>query len=258
MTTIADPGYGRQFASFYDRLFPAGPDRDEAIDRLAILHGGGPALELGAGTGRIAIPLAERTGEVVALDSSAEMLDELAAQRGTAPVEPVLGDMRAHRDDREFGLVLCVLGTLSMATEDGGAEQTLQTCAQAVAPNGSVVIETHNPAFVEALHEGRSQTTTFVPYPGRDTGLLSHSTLDLEGRHWRLSHIWFEDGRARIATESSRLLDPGELDELAGAAGLTLVARHADWRGTPPAPTHPMVVSVYRPTHRVSVPESGW
>jgi SAM-dependent methyltransferase len=238
--------YGRQFADFYDRLFPPGPAADAAADRLAALHLGGglPALELGAGTGRVALPLADRVGEVVGVDASPEMLERLEEARAGRPVTPVLGDMRTYADERRYGLVFCVLGTLSIVLDPAEQSQVLAVCARAAAPGAAVVIETHNPAFVRATHAGRRHETVFVPYPAPDTGLLSHSTLD--GELWQLSHVFFDGGRARIATETSRLTTPEEIDAYAQAAGLRPEARHADWHATPARGDEPMVVCTYR------------
>jgi len=78
MNTVDDIGYGREFAHFYDRIFPKDATAERTADVLAGMHpGNGPALELGVGTGRIAIPLARRVGPVVGVDSSVEMLDRL-------------------------------------------------------------------------------------------------------------------------------------------------------------------------------------
>ena len=101
--------YGRQFADFYDRLFPPGAGAEATAAWLAALHprDGAPALELGIGTGRIALPLAERVGEVVGVDASPDMLDVLRDEldRRPLPIEPVLADIRDYDDDRRYGLV---------------------------------------------------------------------------------------------------------------------------------------------------------
>ncbi|MGQ0842297.1 class I SAM-dependent DNA methyltransferase [Actinokineospora sp.] len=242
---MTDIGYGSQFADFYDRLFPTDPG---AVDFLAGLHpgDGSPTLELGVGTGRIALPLSERTGEIVGVDSSPEMLDVLREALGDRPVTPVLGDIRDYADDRRYGLVYCVCGTLSMLLEPKQQQQLFDVAARSVAPGGVVVIETHNPAIAEALNQGRPRDSFFVPYPTRDTGLLSYSTIDQASGLWHLAHIFFDDGRARIASELSRLTTAEETDGYAVAAGLTPVARYADWSANPFTGAESMTVSVYR------------
>jgi SAM-dependent methyltransferase len=241
-------GYGAQFAPFYDRLFPSDAGAAAAVERLAALAlPGQGVLELGVGTGRIALPLSERVGEVVGVDVSREMLGELerALAERPRPVTPVLGDVRDFDDGRRYGLVLCVLGTLSMVLDAEGQAAALRTLARAAAPGAAVVVETHNPAWVRALHAGAPTTTSFTPYAARDTGLLSHSTLTDDGL-WQLGHFFVDDGRVRVASEVSRLTTADEIDAHARAAGLIPEARDADWAGTPATGHEPMVVCVYR------------
>jgi SAM-dependent methyltransferase len=250
MTEIADSGYGRQFADFYDRLVPGGPLAEPTATRLAELHPGAglPTLELGVGTGRIALPLADRVGEIVGVDSSPEMLAVLATHLADQPrpVTAVHGDIRNHADGRRYGLVYCVCGTLSMLLDPAEQQQVLDVAATHLAPGGVVVVETHNPAFAEALNQGRTRDSFFVPYPAPDTGLLSYSTIDAENRLWHLAHIWIDEGRSRIASELTRLTTPDEVDAYAEKAGLRPVGRYGDWLGTEFTGLEPMFVSVYR------------
>ena len=244
-TGLAD--YGRQFAGVYDRIFPPGPGAEQTAAWLAGRHPGGGALELGVGTGRIALPLAARTGPVTGVDLSPEMLASLraAVAHRRLPVTAVQADIRDYDDGRRYGLVYCVCGTLSMVLGVADQQRVLDTCARALAPGGVVVIETHNPAAVEALHGGRRHASFFVPYPGRDTGLRTRSTLDERRRRWELSHIWCEGERSHAAAERSRLTSPAEIDGYAERAGLRLVARRGDWRDSPCAGTEPTVECVY-------------
>ncbi|MGH8929680.1 MAG: class I SAM-dependent methyltransferase [Egibacteraceae bacterium] len=250
MSDVEDIGYGRQFADFYDRIFPPGTDADQTAAWLAALHPGDgtPSLELGVGTGRVALPLAERTGDVVGVDSSPEMLEVLrgALAQMPRPVTPVRADIRDYEDGRRYGLVYCVCGTLSMLLDAADQQQVLETCARTLAPEGTVVIETHNPAAVDVMHQGRLHGSFFVSYPGQDAGLLSYSTIDPPSRLWRLSHTWIEGDRSRVASETSRLTTPEEIDAYADHAGLRLQARYGDWSGSAFTGIEPNVVCVYR------------
>ena len=249
MTGAAAPSYGAQFASFYDRVFPADASAVAAADRLAALHlaDAGPPLELGVGTGRIARPLSERVGTVVGVDCSAEMLAEL--ERAPGAVQAVEGDMRDYRATSGHGLVYCVLGSLSVLGSREEQRAAIETAAAAAAPGAAVVFETHNPAYVEGLHAGRPTQSWLVPYPSADTALFSQTTLDPEQGIWDLAHVFFDAGRARVATERSLLIWPAELDELALGAGLELEDRRATWAGGPAQGDEPLVVSTYRARH---------
>ncbi|MFI2629561.1 class I SAM-dependent methyltransferase [Streptomyces collinus] len=246
MSDIQDVGYGRQFADFYDRIFPPG---DDTVKWLAGLHpGDGTAsLELGVGTGRIALPLADLAGEVIGVDSSPEMLEVLRGvlAREPRPVTAVHGDIRTYRSERKHGLVFCVCGTLSMLLDPAEQQQVLETCAQALAPGGAVAVETHNPAFVDAMHEGRLRDTFLIPC-GEDAALQSYSLIVPAQKLWHMSHIWHEGGGTRLASESSRLTTPEEIDAYAERAGLRLEARYGDWQGSPFTGVEPMTICVYR------------
>ncbi|MGW7452810.1 class I SAM-dependent methyltransferase [Streptomyces sp. NPDC054787] len=246
MSDIQDLGYGRKFADFYDRIFPPG---DDTAKWLAGLHPGDgtPALELGVGTGRIALPLADHAGEVVGVDSSPEMLEVLRSvlAREPRPVTAVHSDIRTYRSERKHGLVFCVCGTLSMLLDPAEQQQVLETCSEALAPGGAVVIETHNPAFVDAMHDGRLRENFFIPC-GQDAGLQSYSQIIPAQGLWHLSHIWHEDGRTRLASETSRLTTPAEIDAYARSAGLCLEARYGNWQGSPFTGAEPMTICVYR------------
>ena len=251
MSEYRDPGYGREFAAIYDRLFAADARAERCCAWLASAHpgDGAPSLELGVGTGRIALPLARRTGEVVGVDSSPEMLDRLrdALARHPVPVRPVLADIRDYADERHYALVLCVLGTLSIVLEEVGQQDVLFTCARALSRDGTVVIETHNPAAIRALHGGRPEVVYETTHAAGSARMVTRSIVAGCGRVWRLEHIWHDEAGARPAGESSRLTEPDEIDAYAARAGLRLAARFADWDETPFSGSEPMVISVFRP-----------
>ncbi|WP_414504476.1 class I SAM-dependent methyltransferase [Streptomyces sp. NEAU-L66] len=249
MTRIDDVGYGRQFASFYDEIFPKDASADRVAETLSGLVGGsGTALELGVGTGRIALPLAARLGSVVGVDSSLEMLERLRAAIGDtgAHVEAVHGDLRGYADDRSYDLVYAVCGTLSMLLDAEEQRQAVRHMAERVAPGGHLVIETHNPSGVLSMADGRSTATFFVPYPEPDSGLLTSWMLNQEHALWHASHVWLANGTFRIGAEVSRLTTPDEVDSYAQEAGLEPSHRFADWLKAPYAARSPMFVAIYR------------
>ncbi|GGZ22990.1 class I SAM-dependent methyltransferase [Streptomyces nitrosporeus] len=246
---IADIGYGRVFAGFYDRLFPEDGAAARTAAALASWHPGGPALELGVGTGRIAVPLARLTGEVVGVDSSPEMLEQLRSATGPQDaVTPVHGDIRTHDDGTRYGLVYCVCGTLSLVLDPADQRAAITRAARSLAPGGTLVVETHNPGFVRTLHEGLSRTSFFVPYPEPGTGLQTYSTLLLEQNLWHTSHLLHEPGGTRIGSEITRLTTPEDVDAYATGAGLERTGLYGDWSGGPFVPER-SPVHISRFTH---------
>lgn len=250
MSTVDNNAYGRQFVSFYDQIFPRDAVADQIASVLAELHPGDglPSLELGVGTGRIAIPLAERTGEVVGVDSSPEMLSllEKAVAHTALPITGVEADICGYADERCYGLVYCVCGTLSMILDAGQQQKVFCRVAELLAPGGAVVVETHNKSGVLAIHAGQRRTSFFVPYPEAGTGLLSYSTIDPIASLWHLSHVWFEGRSSTVAVEVSRLTTPEEVDGYARNAGLLPVRRTSNWTGEPYNEQSSMFVTVYR------------
>ncbi|MHC0432934.1 class I SAM-dependent methyltransferase [Streptomyces sp. O3] len=250
MNAVNDIGYGRQFEGWYDRLFPKDESAAATAKRIAELHPDPAAgtVEFGVGTGRIALPLAQHTGQITGVDSSREMLDSLrTALDGDTSVDPVHADIRTYTSDHTAGLVYCVCGTLSMLLTPDEQRQAIQRAADLLVPGGRLIVETHNKPAILALHEGRSHATYFTPYPERGTGLQTHSTLLPEDGLWHCSHIWYEsDGSTRVGTELSRLTHPDEVDAYARDAGLEPESRTATWSGDAPyTEQSPMFVSTY-------------
>ncbi|MFE0136240.1 class I SAM-dependent DNA methyltransferase [Streptomyces sp. NPDC059037] len=245
-STVEDIGYGAQFAKWYDRIFPRGADAQVIADALARLHPDPDAgtIEFGVGTGRIAVPLSQKTGQVTGVDSSPEMLAQLADAPGSENVVSVHADIRTYTDTRTYGLVYVVCGTLSMVLSPEDQQETVRRAAELLAPGGRLVVETGNRPAVEALHDGQPRTTLFTPYPEPGTGLQTHSTLTPE--IWQCSHIWYEsDGSTRVGSELARLTTPDEVDGYATAAGLTPEGRYADWHLSPYTEQYPMFLTTY-------------
>lgn len=255
---VDDIGYGQQFATWYDRLFPDDETVDVEVERLASLHPDPVTgtIEFGVGNGRLALPLSRLVGPITGIDSSPEMLGVLRGSlRPDTPVEPVHADIRTYTADRTVGLVYCVCATMSMLLTPHDQRQAVQRAADLLAPGGRLVVETHNKSAIVNLHEGRSRATFFFPYPEGGTGLRSDSHLLPEGSVWHLSHTWYEaDGSTRLGSEVSRLTAPEELDAYASTAGLEPEDRFGDWH--PDADPHhelsPLSICTYvKPAEQV-------
>ncbi|MFK8848201.1 class I SAM-dependent DNA methyltransferase [Streptomyces sp. Ac-502] len=248
---VEDIGYGRQFEGWYDRLLPDERLTAEAVAGLLARHPAPDAgtIEFGVGTGRIAIPLAQRVGQVTGVDSSPEMLDAMRVKlkdlKDGGTVTPVHGDIRTYTSDSRYGLVYCVCATLSVLTTPEDQQRAVRRAADLLVPGGRLLIETHNKPPVLALHEGLTRTTYFVPYPEPGTGVQTHSTL-LAGDLWHCSHILYQaDGTTRVGSELTRLTTPDEVDDYARAAGLEPEARMSRWDGTPYSDRAPLFICGY-------------
>jgi SAM-dependent methyltransferase len=235
--------YGDRFASVYDDWYPPdGPETALATDVLASLAGAGPVLELGAGTGRLAVPLATRGLEVWALDASAAMLDRLSARPGGDRVRTVCADMADFSVDRRFALVVCVANTLFNVADAAGQARCLALAARHLAPGGRVVIE----AFVPDpdVIGARNEVTVRTIEPDRVT--LAATRTDPDRQLIETAVVVLGGGAAEVYPARLRWAGPDEIDAMATAAGLTLAERWSDWSRAPFSGDSTHHVSVYR------------
>lgn len=244
-TDGTDPArYGRSFADVYDDWYADSFDTDGAVAAIVALAAGAPVLELGAGTGRLAIPLAMTGLEVVALDASTEMLDRLHANDRAGLVEPVLADMSSFAATlaaRRFGVVVCAFNTILNLSDEAAIAACLADVAAVLQPGGVVVIEAIVPADtaevpVRSLTPARVRTDAVVFVETH----VDASTGRLEGRHVEIS-----TGVVRTRPWSIVLCGPDRLDAIAASVGLHRRRRWRDWTGEPFDDDSTMHVSIY-------------
>jgi SAM-dependent methyltransferase len=213
------------------------------VDRLATLAGGGRALELAIGTGRVAIPLAERGVPVVGIELSAPMVARLREKADEATLPVHLGDMTTTRADGDFTLVYLVFNTISNLLTQQLQVECFRNAARHLGPGGGFVIELWVPEL-RRLPPGLPATVGIV-----EEGYILLDTYDTLRQHVVSHHVRFNEsgGReARLGRSPHRYIWPAELDLMAQLAGFELESRDADWVGTPFTADSPSHVSVYR------------
>ncbi|GIG22120.1 methyltransferase [Cellulomonas chitinilytica] len=217
------------------------------VDRLAALAGGGRALELAIGTGRVAVPLAGRGVPVAGIELSQPMVDQLRTKVDDATVPVVLGDMATVRAPGVFSLVYLVFNTISNLLTQAEQVACFRNAARHLEPGGRFVIELWVPQL-RVLPPG-VRATVWHDEPG----YLGLDTYDVVEQHVVSHHVHFDDGRdARLFRSAHRYVWPAELDLMAQLAGFERESRHADWTGgefTAESTSH---VSVYRLTERAA------
>jgi SAM-dependent methyltransferase len=212
-----------------------------AVDRLADLAGGGRALELAIGTGRVAVPLAERGVPVTGIELSAPMVDELRTKVDEQTIPVVMGDMASVRAPGEYTLVYLVFNTISNLQTQAEQVACFRNAARHLSAGGRFVIELWVPEL-RALPPGR-QATVFQSEPG----YIGLDTYDVLAQRVVSHHFHFDEGKqAQLFRSPHRYVWPGELDLMAQLAGFELEARHADWSGSEFTAESPSHVSVYR------------
>ncbi len=217
-------------------------DEDETVDFLSGLAGARPALELAIGTGRVAVPLAERRVEVHGIELSEDMVAQLRAKPVGARLPVTIGDMsRADAPGEGYGLVYLVFNTIHNLLTQDDQVRCYENAARHLAPDGVFVVETGVP---EAWLKGRRQ---FVDAERVTTGevVLDVVRYDPVTQRADENHVTLSADGVRMGPISQRLSYPTEHDLMARLAGLRLVDRWGGWRGEPFTADSDRHVSVY-------------
>ncbi|WP_372907275.1 class I SAM-dependent DNA methyltransferase [Saccharopolyspora indica] len=204
------------------------PDAVEpAVDLLAGLAGGGRALEFGVGTGRIALPLAQRGVEVHGVDLSRAMVDQLRAKPGGAAIGTTIGDIATTEVDGTFAVVYAVFNTLTNLMTQAGQVACFRNAARHLEPGGCFVTEVEVPEL-RKLPPGQR----VVPFQTSATG-WAYDVYEVADQLLTSNYVEVADGRGEFRSFPSRYVWPAELDLMAELAGLRRRERWADWARRP-------------------------
>jgi SAM-dependent methyltransferase len=211
------------------------------VDRLVKLADGGRVLELAIGTGRVAVPLHDRGIEVVGIELSQPMIDQLRAKVDESTIPVVQGDMATATAPGSFSLVYLVYNTISNLLTQTEQVACFRNAARHLGPGGRFVIELWVPEL-RTLPPGQ-RATVFAAEPG----YIGLDTYDVLNQRVVSHHFSFDDGeQARLFRSLHRYVWPAELDLMAQLAGFDLESRHADWEGGAVTEESRSHVSVYR------------
>ncbi|MCB1003508.1 MAG: class I SAM-dependent methyltransferase, partial [Acidimicrobiales bacterium] len=233
----------------YDEWYADVSDVEGTVARVVELAGDHPVLELGIGTGRVALPLAAAGLSVSGIDASAAMLDRLRAKPGGGALAVARGDMAdvdalAPPPGARFGVVLAAFNTLFNLVDADEQRRCLAGAAARLAPGGCVVVEGNvfDPAGL-----GPAGDSVAVRSLTPERVVLSVSRADPAGHRLSGQFVDLVDGApVRLRPWALRTTTPAELDDLAGAGGLVLAERWGGWRGEPFTDESDVHVSVYR------------
>ncbi|MEP6658510.1 MAG: class I SAM-dependent methyltransferase [Acidimicrobiales bacterium] len=226
--------YGQAMADIYDEWFAAVSDVTATVKRIVgWLQNGppGPVLELGIGTGRVALPLAAAGVDVFGVDASPAMLARLRAKPGGADLPVTLADMAGPEPSGPFALVLVAYNTLFNLTTAEAQQQCISNAAARLMPGGRLVIEAFvpdpgAPASEEVTIRSADPEGVVVSvsrhHPATQTAdgeYVEVSATDVIRRPWRILYATTD-----------------QLDTMATRAGLTKEGRWADWSDAPFSP----------------------
>jgi SAM-dependent methyltransferase len=235
--------YGDAWAAVYDERHGDLPDTGDAVETLARLAGAGPVLELGIGTGRLALPLAARGLEVHGIDASAPMVDRLRAKPRGDSIPVTIGDMASLTLDRTFSLVFVAFNTLFNLPSQEAQVRCIAGAAAHLAPGGRFVVE----AFVPDLgrfDRGQAVRATDVTEAHVVLEIARHDPV-VQRVHSARVVVTPTDG-IRMLPVNIRYAWPAEVDLMARLAGLEHEERWSGWQRQPFDESSRQHVSVYR------------
>ena len=225
-TNYFDEAIARSYATRWPELFePAAIDPVVAF--LTELAGDGGALELGIGTGRIAIPLSRRGVAVHGIDLSPQMVAQLRAKPGSGGIGVTVGDFATTRVEGTFRLAYLLRNTIMNLTTQDEQVACFENVAAHLEPGGCFVIEVIVPAL-QRLPPGET-IRPFTVTPAH----LGFDEYDVATQIAISHHYWMLDGRLDARSVPFRYVWPSELDLMARLAGMTLRERWSDWARSP-------------------------
>jgi SAM-dependent methyltransferase len=235
--------YGERIAAIYDDVFGAILDTDAAVDLLEQLAGDGPALELGIGTGRLALPLRRRGIEVHGVDASPAMVEQLRRKPGGSEIPVTMGDLRDVAVEGTYGLVFLVFNTLFALTSQEDQLRCFESVAAHLDSNGAFVIE----CFVPDMTRWQNHQTLQTQRLEQGRVLIEASRHDPVNQLIESYLVTLGEEGTRLYPVRIRYSWPSELDLMARAAGLGLKDRWGGWGREPFDSSSTKHVSVYVP-----------
>ncbi len=233
--------YGERIAGVYDQWYS---DFDPAaIQTLAELAHGGLTLELGIGTGRIAIPLQSYGIQVMGIDASQAMVARLRSKPGGEKIKVTMGNFADVAVEGQFSLVYVVFNTFFDLLSQEEQVRCFQNVARHLSREGVFLIE----AFVPDLARFTARQTIRAIRIGEAEVRMEVSQLEPEGQLITSQHGQVTEKGTRFYPVKIRYAWPSEMDLMARLAGLQLKERWSDWKKGKFTSESGKHISVYKP-----------
>ena len=233
--------YGDRIAGVYDSLYEDLLDTEAAVGTLARLAGAGPVLELAIGTGRLALPLAQRGLDVRGIDASEEMVARLRAKAGGADLPVAMGDFADVDVEESFSLVYIAFNTIFALLTQHDQVRCFRNVAGRLAAGGRFLVEAFVPDLAR-FDRGQRVGVTSVRLDQVDFEVSRHDAVN---QRVDSQHIFVTEHGTQLYPVSLRYAFPSELDLMARLAGLELQERWAGWSEEPFTNSSTGHVSVY-------------
>lgn len=225
MSSYDPRSYGERIAEVYDLLESPNLQTASAVDTLAELAEGGRVLELGVGTGRIALPLAARGLEVDGIDVSPAMLDKLRDKDGADSITLIEGDFAASELRSGYALVFAAYNTFTALEDQNAQVRCMRNVASALRDGGRFVVEVSlpEPARLAKRHD------VWLRHVDDRLALFHTAAFDPVEQTVVGQYLLVTDRLVRTYPVRTRYVWPAELDLMARLAGLRREAWWCDW-----------------------------
>jgi len=234
--------YGDRIADVYDEhVADLGLDTAGAVETLASLAGDGPVLELAIGTGRLAVPLAQRGLEVHGIDASEGMVAKLREKPGGNAIAVTIGDFAEVDVDGTYSLVFVAFNTFFALLTQEDQVRCFANVAERLADGGVFVVEVFLPDLGRFDRGQRVQVNRLNP----DEVFIDASRHDPIAQTIESDHITLTESGTKLYPVNLRYAFPSELDLMARLAGLELKERWGGWRQEEFTAHSPRHVSLY-------------
>jgi SAM-dependent methyltransferase len=227
MESYGPDTYGQRIAEVYDGLWP-NPDED-CLNVLASIGKGVRVLELGIGTGRVALPLKRRGIDIQGIDASIAMVEKLKLKEQGKSIPVTIGDFTSLTVDGKFGLIFIVFNTFFGLTTSESQLSCMKSVSEHLDRNGRFVIE----AFVPDVKRFVDGQTVRAIKVEADLVQLDVSRHDPQNQVVTSQHVFIKRSGVEMYPVKIRYAWPVELDLMAQLAGMHLVERWSDWKRTP-------------------------
>jgi SAM-dependent methyltransferase len=231
--------YGDRMAEVYDEWFAVPSDTEDTVGFLSDLAGTGPVLELGIGTGRVALPLVQRGHEVHGVDASEAMVEKLRAKTGEIAV--TVGDFSELDVEGEFSLVYVVFNTFFALLSQEDQVRCFSNVARRLREGGVFVIEAFIPDMTRWDQDQRVEALRVE----NDSVILGVSRHNPVEQRVVANNLVVSEAGVKMYPVRLRYAWPSELDLMARLAGLRLRERWGGWRREPFTASSARHVSVY-------------
>jgi SAM-dependent methyltransferase len=231
--------YGDRIAEVYDRWYPS--VADDVILRLKELSGQGPVLELGIGTGRLALPLSHHGVDVYGIDASKEMVATMAAKPGGDRITVTFGNFADVGVEGNYSLIYVVFNTFFSLSNQEEQVRCFTNVARRLRDGGLFLIESYVPDMAR-FKDGQIVKVQRIE---TDEVVLETSQHDPVNQRIVSHHVIVNRSGVNLIPIQVRYAWPAELDLMAQLAGMRLRERWSNWRRDPFVAASKNHISIY-------------